>query len=156
MSIRTVIAAILACSISIFPAMASETDEAAYLMVKTLGLGNNLSQISLRVATTTETFGIIAKKLGNEKAMALVKQDIANVRPKYQDKWDHNLAQSYAEYFDTAELHSITNEKKLSKYFGKFQSKQSDVGKRMQEKTLPVLTEYISEVMNMSYTKALQ
>ena len=156
MNIRIVISAILAFSLSISPALAGETNDAALSMVKILGLGNNLGQMGLRVAVTTQTFRIIAQKLGNEKAMALVKEDLENVLPKYQDKWNNNLAQSYAEYFDAVELRSITAEKQSSKYFGKFKSKQSDVGKSMQEKSSPVLTEYVSEATNKSFTKTLK
>jgi hypothetical protein len=156
MSLRFVISAILVCGLSISPALASETSDAAFSMVKTLGLGNNLGQMGLRVAETTQTFRIIAQKVGNEKAMVLVKENLENVLPKYQEKWNNNLAQSYAEYFDAVELRSITDEKQSSKYFGKFKSRQGDVGKRMQEKSSGLLTQYVTEAMNKSFTKAVK
>lgn len=156
MKIRAASAVLLTFFLSVSTCFASEASDAALSMVKTLGLGNNLIQMGLRVATTTQTFRIIAQKLGKEKATALVKEDLENVLPKYQEQWNKNLAQSYAEHFNSTELHSVANEKQSSQYFPKFKSKQSEVGRSMQAKSTTVLTEFVTEAMNKSFARTLK
>jgi len=153
MKIHAASATILTFFLSVSACFASEASDAALSMVKTLGLGNNLGQMSLHVATTTQTFRIIAQELGNEKAIALVKKDLENVLPKYQEQWDKNLAQSYSEHFNSTELRSITNEKQSSQYFPKFKSKQSEVGRSMRAKSTAVLTELVTEAMYKSFAQ---
>lgn len=154
MKVRAASAVILTFFLSVSACLASEASDVALSMVKTLGLGKNLGQMGLRVATTTQTFRMIAQKLGNEKATVLVKEDLENVLPKYQEQWNKNLAQSYAEHFNSIELRSIANEKQSSQYFPKFKSKQSEVGRSMQAKSTAVLTEFVTEAMNKSLAQA--
>ena len=154
MTMRAASVIILTFFLSASACLASEASDAALSMVKALALGNNLGQIGLRVATTTQTFRMIAQKLGHEKATVFVKEDLEKVLPKYQEQWNKNLAQSYAEHFNSTELRSIANEKQSSQYFSKFKSKQSEVGRSMQDKSTAVLTDFVTEAMNRSFARA--
>jgi hypothetical protein len=154
MRIRVVAAVILSLLLSVSVGLAGEASDAAYSMVKTLGLGNNLAPMALRVATSTQTYRMIDQKLGNEKAKALVKEELEHTIPKYQEPWNKNLALSYAEYFEPTELRSIANEKQASKYYGKFSAKQGEVGKSMQAKSTGLLNDFVTEAMTKAFTRA--
>ena len=132
---------------------AAETYDVSLSMVKTLQLGNNLEPMSYRVATTTQTYLMIAQKTGTSTAQSLAKNELKRLQPKYQEQWDANLARSYAEFFDSNEMQSITIEKKLSKYLGKFSSKQNDVAMSMQSKSTKLLTDFVSEAMLNVFNK---
>ncbi|BBP00558.1 hypothetical protein [Sulfuriferula nivalis] len=132
---------------------AAETYDVALSMVKTLQLGNNLEPMSYRVATTTQTYLMIVQKAGTLTAQSLTKDELHRLQPKYQEQWNTNLARSYAEFFDSTEMQSITNEQKSSKYVGKFLSKQNDVGRSMQLKSTKLLTDFVSEAMLNVFTK---
>ncbi len=134
--------------------VATETYDVALAMIKKLHLGNNLESMSYRVATTSQTCLMIARKAGAPTARSLVKDELKRLQPKYQEQWDKNLARSYAEFFDSNELQSIANEKQSSKYFSKYSSKQNNVGRSMQSKSTGLLTDFVSEAMSNVFNKA--
>lgn len=133
--------------------LATETYNVALTMVKKLHLGNNLESMSYRAATTSQTYFMITEKTGVPTAQSLVKDELKRLQPKYQEQWDKNLARSYAEFIDSAELRSIADEKQLSKYFSKHTSKQNDVGKSMQSKSTGLLTDFVTEATLNVLTK---
>jgi hypothetical protein len=123
-------------------------DRAALTMVKTLHLGGNLGEISTKVTQSTTTYRGIQAKYGAAKAQAALHDQIGIVLPKYQTRWDANLASSYAEFMTPTEMESITRERSASPYFEKFKGVQGDVGGRMQEKSSELLQQAVTEILS--------
>jgi hypothetical protein len=128
-------------------ALAIETYDVALSMVKTLHLGNNLETMSYRVASASQTYLMVVKKVGDSAAQSLTKGELKRLQPKYQEQWDANLARSYAEFFDSNELQSIASEKKSSIYIGKFFQCEMRLGKVCRQKSTKLLTDFVSEAM---------
>ncbi|MFC4310869.1 hypothetical protein ACFPN2_17370 [Steroidobacter flavus] len=132
---------------------ADETQDAAQSMVTTLGLGTNLGSLGLQAAKRMTTYAIIVRQLGEAKAEALVKEELGRVQPKYQKQWNDNLALSYAEFFEPAEMQSIASERQTSQHFAKFINKQPEVGQSMQGRSKDLLIAFVVDGMKGALTK---
>jgi len=130
-----------------FPSFAADATTAALTFVKQRQLGNNLGSIAYSVASRTVTFAMIAKQIGPAEAQSLVHEKLDALRPKYQEKWDANLAASYAEFFSSEELLSLADKGLASPIAPKFNSLQSSVGRSMQTKSTGILQDYVSEAL---------
>lgn len=153
MTMRAGFSVFLFLLLSVSVAFASEAGDAALSMVKTLRLGNNLVPMALQVATSTQTYSQIVNEVGDVKAKGFVMVELDNALPEFQEQWNKNLAQSYAAYFDPSELRSIASEKQASKYFPKFQAKQTEVGKMMQDKSRGLLDEFVTEAVTKAFKR---
>ena len=141
----------LACSSS----FAAEPSSVALAMVKKLRLGDNLPSMGYQAATTTQTYRIIVQSVGPEKARTLITDELNRARPKYQDRWDKNLAASYSESFSEEELQSIADRQKASPYINKFLAKQGEVGNSMQAKSTELLDSFVTEVVSGAFNKVV-
>src|SRR5882672_4454190 len=141
----------LACSSS----FAAEPSSVALAMVKKLRLGDNLPSMGYQAATTTQTYRIIVQSVGPEKARTLITDELNRARPKYQDRWDKNLAASYSESFSEEELQSIADKQKASPYINKFLAKQGEVGNNMQAKSTELLDSFVTEVVSGAFNKVV-
>src|SRR5262245_8185599 len=106
----------LACS----AAFGADSNAVALDMVKRLRLGENMKSIGLQTALRTQTYLIIAKTVGADKARTIVTEELGRVAPKYQGQWDKNLASAYAPLFTVEELQSITEKQRQSPHINKF------------------------------------
>jgi hypothetical protein len=131
------------------PSTAQENAEGAALAFVTAHrIGSNLPQMALAVASRTQTFQILSKKLGPPEALRRVRDEIAAAAPKYQEQWDKNLASAYAKHFSAEEIESLNAEGSRSKYAGKLASMQRVVGDDMRAASQPMLTEMLKGVLS--------
>ena len=133
--------------------LAVEPGTSAMLLIKKTGMGQNLSSLGYQYAQQTTTYQIIVKNIGAEKARKLLMDEIGTALPKYQDRWDRNLADSYAEIFSPAELESLAEKPRESPYVSKLIAKQGEVGQRMQAKSTDLLKEFLSEALGSAFSK---
>lgn len=143
----------VSASLTFSPCFAAEPETAALQMVKALRLGDNLGALGFHAASRTVTYQMIIKTVGSEKARALVTEELDKAKPKYQERWDKNLAASYALLFSADEFQSIAEKQKQSPYLNKFLSKQNEVGSTMQSKSSGLLTEYVTEALGNAFRK---
>jgi hypothetical protein len=122
-------------------------------MVKKLRLGEDLQTLGLRVASNTATYRVITQAVGAEKARSLVTEELSKARPKYQDRWDANLAASYAAHLSTEELQSMSDKQRQSPHFQKFMAKQNDVGAIMKSKSQGLLSAFVAEGLTNAFQK---
>jgi hypothetical protein len=130
------------------PGTAQDNAEGAALnFVTTHRIGSNLPQMALAVASRTQTFQILSRKLGPIEARKRVQDEVAAAAPKYQGQWDKTLASAYAKHFSAEELDSLNAEGPRSKYAGKLASMQKVVGDDMRVASEPMLTEMLGSVL---------
>jgi hypothetical protein len=132
----------------------AEPDSAALKMVRKLRLGENLSAMGYQAAITAQTYRVMIKNVGAEKARAVLLEELQKAKPKYQDKWDRNLAASYSESFSDEELQSIAEKQKDSPHIGKFIAKKGEVGSKMQAKSSGVLKDFVTEALSNALVRA--
>ncbi len=122
-------------------------------MVKRLRLGENMKAIGLQAASRTQTYLIITKSVGPDKARTVVAEELDKTAPKYQSQWDKNLASAYAPLFSAEELQSIAEKQRQSPHINKFMSKQKEVGAAMQAKSTELLKSYVTEAMTGAFRR---
>ena len=143
-----VLAALLLLAASWVPAGTQDNaEDAALNFVTTHRIGSNLPQMALAVASRTQTFQILSSKLGVPEARNRIRQQIDVAAPKYQERWDRNLAAAYAKHFTAKELNSLNSEGPRSQYAGKLASMQKVVGDDMRAASAPMLTEMLGSVL---------
>jgi hypothetical protein len=146
---------LLALGLVTSTAYAASPEDVAMTFVQQYHFGQNLPVISYLTATRTQTYAMIVKELGEQKAQSLVKGEIDKVLPAYQNQWDANLAASYAQVFSKEQLQSLVDEGKASRYLGDLKSKQSDVGALMQAKSTGLLKELVSKAMLAAFLQTV-
>lgn len=134
----------------------AQTNDAALVMVKTLGLGSNLSSMSFSAAMMTQTYQGISQKIGPAKAREILKKELEKTVPKYQEQWDQNLADSYSSLLNPGEMLSLTKLKQKSPYVSKFRAVQYQAGANMQAKSKDLLTTVISEALNSAFSISMR
>ena len=132
---------------------AADAATAALDMVKRLRLGENMKTIGLQAASRSQTYLIITKTVGPDKARAVVSEELDKAAPKYQGQWDKNLASAYAPLFSAVELQSIAEKQRQSPHIDKFVAKQNEVGAAMQSKSTELLKEYVTEAMTNAFRR---
>jgi len=120
------------------------TEADALQFVTKFKVGSNLLTMALQAARSTQTYAMLASKLGQDRAQALVTQELRCLLPEYQPQWDNNLATFYAEVFTSDQLISVAQQGRSSKYFADIAAQQGAVGKRMQSKSSSLLSSYVS------------
>ncbi|WP_145979524.1 hypothetical protein [Ramlibacter tataouinensis] len=110
--------------------------------------------MTYRMSKLTQTQQGVVLRLGPVQADELLRAEIAAVVPKYQDKWDQNLAQAWAPLMSAEEFKSIADKRQQSPFASKFLSMQNQAGATMQSTSEPLLTEVVSEVMGRVWEKA--
>lgn len=116
-------------------------------------IGRNLPGIALSVARQTVTFTTIAAKLGRADASTAVSNEIKALLPKYQPKWNENIAQAFEKLFSQEELSSLASEGRASKYAAKVREQQDKIGMEMESSSKPILTDLVSEALNATLSK---
>ncbi len=134
----------------------SQVDDPAIVMVKTLGLGANLSSMSFSAAMMTQTYQGMSNEIGPAKSKELLKKELDRTIPKYQEQWDRNLADSYSSLLTQEEMESLTKLKQQSPYVAKFRTVQNQAGANMQTKSKELLTTVISEALNNAFTISMK
>ena len=144
--------AVIAC-LAWSACFAADPEAAALDMVKRLRLGDNMKAIGLQAASRSQTYLIIAKTVGPEKARAVVTEELDKAAPKYQPQWDRNLASAYAPLFSAEKLQSIAEKQRQSPHINKFMAKQNEIGAAMQSKSKGLLTDYVTEAMSSAFRR---
>jgi hypothetical protein len=154
MNYKRYIAILLSLFVTSASYAASSAQEAALEYVTRQNLGDNLSRMASGMAIRTNTFATLVEKLGADGAKASVSRELQMSLPKYQSRWNRNLANAYAKNFSAEELTSLAKEGRGSKHFAKVMERQNTVGTEMRATSESVLTEYIAEALNNSLSKA--
>ncbi|WP_244193776.1 hypothetical protein [Bordetella genomosp. 12] len=133
------------------PLHAQDSQAAALALVEQRHLGDNLAALGAQVAIRTSTYAVLVKRLGQEQAGALVRQQLRQALPKYQPQWNAHLATAYASVFSAAELASLAREGQASAAAPKLAAHQQDIGEDMRARSTPVLQAYVTEAMNQAF-----
>ncbi|RDK06837.1 hypothetical protein DN412_29570 [Cupriavidus lacunae] len=128
--------------------MATEAYDAALTLITQRNIGSNMTTLAEAVSRKTVTYSAIENSLGTDRAKAVVSAELKRLRPKYQPKWDQNLAQIYAERFTADELHSLSTLGKASPSVPKLASMQNEIGRAMQARSSDLLKRYVSEALS--------
>lgn len=131
---------------------ASPLDDARTLVAQAQ-MGKKLSSLALLTAKGTATYAAIAAKVGNAGANSAVSDEINALLPKYQPKWDENLARAYERSFSEEELASLASEGRRSKYAPKVKERQAQVGGYMQKNAEPILVALVSEALKVTLSQ---
>ncbi|MYN43532.1 hypothetical protein GTP23_00440 [Pseudoduganella sp. FT93W] len=134
-------------------AMAISTESAATELIQRQHVGRNLKTLATAVAQRTQTFAMMASKLGMPATQSLVAKELDAYAGKFQDQWNANLATIYARHFSAEELVSLTAQGSNSPYAPKLAAKQNVIGAEMQQLSTPILTAYVSAAMNSAFAK---
>ncbi|WP_191487858.1 hypothetical protein [Pseudomonas sp. FEN] len=134
-------------------ATAETANEAARSFIAQSHAGDDLAAIALSAAKRTQTYGMLAAKLGAAEANTAVTSEINALLPQYQPKWNQNLAAAYEKSFSPAELSSLASEGRASKYAGKVIERQSAIGKEMQSSSSPTLISLVTAALEASLSK---
>jgi hypothetical protein len=144
---------IIAASILTPLAIAEPANTAAAMeFVRRQHLGSNLKVLAFATAQRTQTFAMLASKIGMSEARGLVSNELDNHAHQFQGKWNENLAKAYAQNFTPEELASLASEGRNSKYIRKLSEKQVAVGESMQRMSTPILTAYVTAAMTSAMT----
>lgn len=143
----------LLCALSngAFAETPSQRDAKAF--VNQTQIGRNLRGIALSVAKQTISFTTLAGKLGRADASVAVSKEIDALLPRYQSRWDENIAQAFEKTFTAEELSSLASEGRSSKYAEKVREQQDKIGMAMESSSKPILTEIVSEALNSALSK---
>ncbi len=142
----------LATAFAVGPALA-QTEARALQMVQALGLGKNLEAMSYKVAKVSQTHLGVASKVGPQKADQWLREELIATVPKYQDRWDRNLAQAWAPLLTAEELESVATKKRGSPHFAKFMSLRNQAGAAMQAKSQALLATVVAEALKGELAK---
>ena len=123
-------------------------------LVQRQHLGSNLKTIALAAAQKTETFAMLASKVGAPKAKTLVSKELDSQARKFEGKWNRNLADIYAQHFTSEELASLAAQGPKSKYADKMAGKQPEIGGEMRRRSTPILISYVAAAMDGALSRA--
>jgi len=132
---------------------ASSSEQAASELVQRRQLGSNLATLGIAAAQKTQTFAMMASRLGQAETQRLVSQELEAYANQYQGQWNANLAKIYARHFTAEELTSLATQGKTSPFIGKLIEKQRVVGSEMQQLSTPLLTDYVGAALNSAFAK---
>lgn len=133
--------------------MASSSEQAASEFVQRQHLGGNLKMLAIATAQKTQTFAMMAARLGQAEAQLMVSKELDAYAFQYQGLWNANLAKIYARHFTAEELASLLTQGKTSPFVGKLVEQQRIIGSEMQQLSTPLLTDYVSAAMNSAFAK---
>ena len=107
--------------------MATESSDAANVLIQQRQLGGGMMALADSVAKRTITCAGIEKAVGASRAQSLVAAELRKLQPKYQPEWDQNLALVYADVFTADELRSLAAEGNSSRSFAKLTQRQDEI-----------------------------
>lgn len=125
----------------------------AQIFVNQAQIGRNLPGIALSVAKQTVTFTTLAATLGRADASTAVSKEIDALQPKYQSRWDENIARAFEKLFSEEELSSLAAQGRASKYASKVRERQNMIGMEMESSSKPILTELVSEALDATLAR---
>jgi hypothetical protein len=134
-------------------AIAEPANTAATEFVRRQHLGGNLKQIGFMTAQKTQTFAMLASKIGISEAKGLVANELDSHTYQFEEQWNENLAKAYAQNFTSEELASLASEGRNSKYVHKLREKQEAVGESIQRMSAPILNAYVTAAMTSAFSK---
>ncbi len=130
------------------PAAAVSAGEyAARTFVENFQLGSHLERLATQAAQRTQTYIGLVSQIGVEQATKRLSQEMAVVRPQYQEQWNRYLAQSYAEYLAPEEISSLATLGKASPYVKKLQDVNPQIAAAMKKRAEPLLVELVTKVL---------
>jgi len=149
-------AGLLAACLSTLPplALAGPAQKEAMTLVQRQHLGGNLKIIALATAQKTETFAMLASKVGVPQAKTLVSKELDSHARQFEGKWNKNLADIYAQHFTPEELSSLAAQGPKSKFADKMAGKQPEIGGEMRRRSTPILISYVTAAMKSALTRA--
>lgn len=149
-------AGLLAACLSTLPplALAGPAQKEAMTLVQRQHLGGNLKIIALATAQKTETFAMLASKVGAPQAKTLVSKELDSHARQFEGKWNKNLADIYAQHFTPEELSSLAAQGPKSKFADKMAGKQPEIGGEMRRRSTPILISYVTAAMKSALTRA--
>ncbi|MDO7898363.1 hypothetical protein [Pseudomonas citrulli] len=133
----------------------SSSLKAARTLVAQEQMGRNLPSLALLAGKNTTTYAMIAEKLGNARANSALSEEINALLPRYQPKWDENLAAAYEQSFSEQELSSLVAEGRASKYVATVRERQAEIGHYMQASAAPVLTALVTDALKATVDKSM-
>lgn len=133
----------------------AQSEDSALKMVKALRLGENLADMTYKLAKVTTTYKVVETTLGLQKADELLRAEIAVAAPNHQEQWNRNLAQAWAPLMTSAEFESVVAEKQKSPFASKFISLQDRAGVTMKTNSEPLLKTVLTEVLTSVLEKSM-
>jgi hypothetical protein len=123
-------------------------------LVQRQNLGSNLKTIALATAQQTETYAMLASKVGAARAKTLVTKELDSHAREFGGKWNQNLADIYTRHFSADELASLAKDGKKSQYAGKMVEQQGAIGGEMRRASTPILIAYVTASMKSALSRA--
>jgi hypothetical protein len=116
--------------------------------------GGNLLALAKAAARRTQTFSLLAVKLGRERASVLVDEQIVALMPDYQRAWYRRTASVYAVYFSEDELKSLAKDGDHSQYATKWDSQRERIGADLRANSQLILSRLLAEALENAVIKA--
>ncbi|MEO5933987.1 MAG: hypothetical protein ABIQ08_10600 [Duganella sp.] len=127
---------------------------AASEFVHRQGLGRNLRTLAQAAVNKTNTFAMLASKLGTSEAQLLVSKELDAYALQFESQWNANLAEIYARHLSAEELASLASEGRKSRYIDKLNAKRDVIGTEMQRLSQPILIAYVSAALGSASSKS--
>jgi len=117
----------------------SQASDPAAALVHKFRLGSNLEHMANSTAALTETYHMLSS--------SKVTSEIHRLAPKYQARWDSNLAKAYAAHLSPAELRSLVQLGSSSSYFAKLKQELPAIGTDMRASSTAILKALVTEAL---------
>ena len=151
-------AAVLSSAASVallsLPAQAAKLVDMALAMVEKHKLGHSLPQVALQLAAKSPNYQSLVDKVGAQQAqqqlVAAARQEV----PSYQQQWNVQLANAYAQNFSEPQLKSLLELGPQSPHAQLMQSKQADINKMMQQTSSGMLRELLGKIFTAAQQPA--
>jgi hypothetical protein len=136
------------------PAFAA-TEASCMEMVKGVKLGATFGEMLFQSGTSTQTYVMLANKVGSEKAEAMFRQEMVPVVARYQEEWNRNLARAWAKQLTDAECQSLGKLGGKSPHRQRFESTSQAAGEAMNTTSAPLLRRAASEVLYAAFARTM-
>jgi hypothetical protein len=154
---KTAVLLLVALSVAACDTMQAQSsgdaNEAAVNFVVKQNVGGNLFGLAKAAARRTQTFSMLAAKLGKDRASTLVDEEIAALVPAYQPAWYRKMADVYAGYFSEDELRSLAKDGTASQYAAKWDSQRERIGADVRANSQYILSQLISRALENAVIK---
>ncbi|MGV2979859.1 hypothetical protein ACERNI_06585 [Camelimonas sp. ID_303_24] len=147
---RRVFLASIAGAFAAIPALsrdASEQNKAALAFIEKNRIGENLGDLARQFGASTQTFQMIARSVGPQRARQMFQERLGREIPKFQGQWNRTLATVYGNHFSAAELRSLGKEREKSPYYAKLQSEGPAIATEMKSAGSPILAELLKQIL---------
>jgi len=123
-------------------------------LLQRLGVTGNLTQLAHAASLNTVTVRGVMGRIGPEPTLGLLREEIARIAPKYQERWDRNLARAHLMHLNVVELRSFSLGLARSPYREKYLAAQDPIGGDMQRLSSSLLTDMVGEVIRAIFERA--